>query len=342
MALVWKYRRGKVWYLAYAAHLNRPAKSLRTDNSKIAEAIRAKQENDLLLGQYGIKQGPVKSISWSQFVLLFLRHKQAGNIKPGTVRTYTLAFNAFGRFLAKDVRISKITPKQIEDFIIYRREKGVKEKSIRNDIMTVSTAFRWAVKEGYERENPCAEVEKPKGVKRPPDYLKENEYLLLQKGIVNAFLRNIIDFYILTGCRRGEGIAIKMDDIDLKNRILHIGQPKQSNYRTIPISDELKEVIKRLQKQAGTGERLIPLTGPAIYNRFKRAVAKTTLKRNVRIHSLRHTFGTWLGSKGAAPRNLQDLMGHSSMATTAIYTHPMSDPIRRDLNKLKLPKKRKS
>lgn len=342
MALVWKYRRGKVWYLAYAAHLNRPAKSLRTDNSKIAETIRAKQENDLLLGQYGIKQGPVKSISWSQFVLLFLRHKQAGNIKPGTVRTYTLSFNAFGIFLSKDVKINKITSKQIEDFILHRREKKLKEKSIRNDVMTISTAFRWAVKEGYARESPCVEVEKPRAVKKPPDYLKESEYLLLNKGIKDPFLRNIVDFYILTGCRRGEGIAIMMNDIDLKNRILHIGQPKQSNYRTIPIGDELKEVIKRLQKQAGKGSQLIPLTGSAIYNRFKRALAKTSLKRNVRLHSLRHTFGTWLGSKGAAPRNLQDLMGHSSLATTAIYTHPMSEPIRRDLNKLKLPKKRKS
>jgi len=341
MGLVWKYKRKRIWYLSYAAHLGRPAKSLRTENSRIAEVIRAKEENDLLLGSYGIKPGPVKSVAWSEAVGLFLRHKQAGSMRPGTVRTYTLAFNALGGFLGRDLRLSKITPALLEDYVRFRRQKGVQEKSIRNDLTTFSTLFAWAVKEGYAGGNPCAKVAKPKVEKRPPDNLSEDDYRALHAGIKDPFLREIIDFYILTGCRREEGLQVQRGDIDFSSRILKIRQFKQSNYRAIPISDELRGVLKRLIKRAGNDGRLIPLTGSALYNRFKRAVAKTGLKRNVRIHSLRHTFGTWLGSHGAAQRNLQELMGHSSYATTLKYTHPVSASIRSDMNLLHLPRKKK-
>lgn len=341
MGLVWKYKRGSIWYLSYAEHLGRPAKSLRTGNMRIAEVIRAKEENDLLLGRYGIKAGPVKSIAWSEAVLLFMRHKQAGSMRPGTVRTYMLALNAFGAFLGKDLRLSKITPALLEDFVRERRQKGVQDKSIRNDLTTINTLLRWAMKEHYASSNPCESIEKPKIESRPPDNLSEDDYRALHDGIKDPFLREIIDFYILTGCRRQEGLQVRIEDIDFGVRILKIGQAKQRNYRAIPISNELKTVLQKLIKRAGNDGRLIPLTGSALYNRFKRAVAKSGLKRNVRIHSLRHTFGTWLGSHGAAQRNLQDLMGHSTYTTTLKYTHPVSASIRNDMNLLRLPRKKK-
>jgi integrase/recombinase XerD len=136
-------------------------------------------------------------------------------------------------------------------------------------------------------------------------------------------------------------LKITLSDIDFGSKILKIDQPKQNNYRSIPISSDLQTVLKRLMKKAGSDGRLIPLTGSALYNRFKRAALKTDLKRNVRLHSLRHTFGTWLASHGAAQRNLQDLMGHSNPQTTSIYTHPVADSIRRDMNLLHLPRKKK-
>jgi len=152
-------------------------------------------------------------------------------------------------------------------------------------------------------------------------------------------MREIVDFYALTEWRRGEGLGIdKKRDIDLGNRILHIGQPKRHNYRVISISDDVAVVIRRLVKRSAGSNRLVALTGPAIYNRFRRPLAKADIGRNVRVHSLRHTFSTWLAAKGAAPRKLQELRGHSSMATTAKYVHPVSEAIKMDMERLKLQK----
>lgn len=339
MSLVWKYRRGEIWYLEYAKHLGRPKKSLRTSNSRIAETIRAKEENDILLGQAGIQQGPVSPVDFSTFVTAFLEAKHNEGMAEGTQRTYVLSFNAFGQFLERSPLVHKISIDTLERFVGWRRAHGVAAKSIRNDLGALSSAFTWGMKHGYLQSNPVKRIILPKVDRRPPDYLKHAEYQALQEKLDDPYLQEIVDFYVLTGCRRGEGLAIVKDrDVDLEKRVLTIGQPKQRNYRTLPMTDELIAIIQKLARRSGTDPRLIPLTGSAIYNRFHRAVQKANIGRTIRLHSLRHTFGSWLAAEGVGQRNLQDLMGHATISTTAKYVHPVAEAVRRDMEKLKLPK----
>jgi integrase/recombinase XerD len=344
MSLVWVYRRkdSKNWYIGYAKELQRKARSLKTDSRRIAETIKAKEENDLLLGKRGIRGGPVMPIKFSAFMEIYLFTKSDAGLEATTIRTYTLALNAFGSFLKKDVNVHQIATSTLEEFIAMRRRAGLFAKSIRNDVTTLSSAFTWGIKRNYLQHNPCKDLDSIKVVRRAPDYLREDEYRKLRNSLKRDPMGDVIDFYVLTGCRRSEGLEINIRrDIDLSRNVITIGQPKQRNYRSIPISEELRPVLKRLIKRA-QNELLIDMTPSALYNKFKRRLKKAGLRKDIRLHSLRHTFGTWLGARGVAPRNLQELMGHSNPMTTAIYTHAVSDAVRRDIARLKLPKKRKT
>ena len=338
MSLVWKYRRGKVWYLAFAQGLRRPARSLRTDNSKLAEAIRAKEENDILLGQAGIKQGPVNAISYAEFVALFLEAKEGQGTAKGTLRIYAHALNAFGEFLGRNIRVHKIARETIQRHVGARVRAGRSAKYINNEVGTLAVAFAWGIRSGFLTENVAKDLALPKIEIRPPDYLKQSEFREIEKALAGTDLLDIIRFYVLTGCRRAEALAIVKDrDIDFESGVIRIRQPKQRLYRSIPITAELAPVLKRLATRSQGSPLLIAMSASTLYHRFKRAVSQAGITRNVRVHSLRHTFGTWLASAGVGARSLQDLMGHSSITTTSRYLHPVDEAIRKDLEKLRLP-----
>lgn len=208
MGLVWKQRIGRVWYLTYAEQLGRKRRTLGTEDKNLAEAIRAKEENDILLGKYGLKRGPVRKIRFSEFARIFLKHKESDGKAKSTIDGYTTTLDAFGFFLARDEYVHKISSGDIERFRDARRKGATGKampanvtelhslnarekrwrlpkspKTIRNDLINLKVAFAWGVRSGYLFDNPSESIELPRRVKKAPLYLRPSEYLKLMGSI---------------------------------------------------------------------------------------------------------------------------------------------------------------
>lgn len=393
MGLVWKQKIGKIWYLTYSQDLGRRRRSLGTADKNLAEIIRAKEENDILLGKYGLKRGPVQKIRFSDFGRTFLDRKKSDGKAKSTIEGYMSTLEAFGRFLVRDEFMHKITQGDVEAFRDARRagetlqaiaERGrdespenwnsrlktwrhkrkinapKSEKTIRNDLINLKVAFAWAAKNGFLFENPVTDVELPRRVKRAPLYLRSSEYLKLMDAIDShifalfaegsaqsrsraaraSTFKLIVQFYVLTGCRREEGCGIQPSrDLDLESEapVLRVPMRKPGTYKAIPIGGELRPVIEELLKRSTGKDQLISVHPDSLYHSFKRYAKCAGLSGELTFHSLRHTAGTWFAAQGAGLKQLQDFLGHGDPQSTQIYIHSVNDELRRQLAKLKLP-----
>ncbi len=335
MSLVWKMKRGKSWYLYYSKSTGIKARSLRSGNANIAELIRTKEENDILLGRYNLKQFVADPIRYSALVKKFLEFKHSGGRSQNTIQAYTYALNNFGTYLSKDLKVHKITSSQVSGFASHRLSKKRKLKTIRNELTTLAIFFKYAKQNGYLINNPMTNIELPRKTKTNPPYMHIDEYQKLMESIDDEQFKTVIDFYILTGCRRNEGLAISISGhIDLQRKIISIPQQKTGDYKILPINDDLMTVIKKLISYSAN-DILIPYHSDFLTHKFKKYITKAQLRETLHFHSLRHTAATWLAQAGANPRSIQELLGHSDPATSEIYTH--SKHLENDINKLRIP-----
>ena len=336
MGLVSKYKRGGVWYLSFSRKIGGTRQSLGTSDAKVAEMIRVKQEHDILFHQNGIQT--ITPIRLHTFREEYLAFKRGQGRAESTLCCYEVALENFKKFLGEDVLIDQITSEHIEGFGAFRRSKKRAEKTIRNEVVALSTAFSWGVRRHYLRSNPVAESELPRPVKHPPRYLRREDYTKLMAKVDNEDFRDVIMFYLLTGCRRGEGIDLKIrEHIDLERKTITIPQRKQKDYKTIPISDALLPVVKRLMLRAGQSERLIPFHEDTLTTWFRDYAKAAGLAPEITFHALRHTFGTWLASEGVSFTTIQILMGHRDAESTKHYVHAYNEDLTRAIDKLKLP-----
>jgi len=338
MSLVGKYKRGGSWYLRYAKSIGLPRRSLRISDGKMAEVIRLQEEHRLLFSSYGITARPCTPIRYSTFVKLFLQYKAGQGRSHNTLESYQYALNNFGLFMERDEFLHAITLDMLEAFAAKRRQDGRAQKTIRNETITLVTAFKWAKRQRYVKESPAEGLEIPKKVSYPPRYLTQSDYLKLKAAIDDEEFRDVVDFYLLTGIRRAEGPALRASKhVDLERGVIILPQSKQGNYKTLPISDDLRNVISRLLMRAKGKEQFIRFEEDNLTKRFGKYVEKAGLPKDITFHALRHTFATWLASVGVSFPMIQTLLGQADPDSTKIYVHPHNADLERAISKLRLP-----
>ena len=352
MPFVSLYKVGGWYYARFAEKLRLPRQSLRTKDKRLAEAERFRLEQELRFGK--TKDKTLVDLRFSKLARLFLDVKQGQGIAESTLSCYHNALNNFGAYLRKDLLVRDITPSMIEDYPGARRkgtlgnvkkkrkdgqpEKHPAEKTVRNELVVVLTAFKWAERRGHIVTNPARNVELPKKCKTPPRYLRYDEYLNLQRAIDDEDFRDVIDFYVLTGIRRAEGVALRAQlHVDLERRTLTVPQSKQKDYKILPISPELMPVLKRLILKSGSEGQLIPYNEDTLTRRFGRYAKAAELPGRITFHALRHTFGTWLANRGINFSEIQSLMGHTDPESTRKYVHAYNTDLKGAISKLVLP-----
>ena len=338
MALAYIYKRGAVWWMKYSPRTGLPRRSLNTHDKKLAEAIRINEEHRLTFMREGIKSGNIQRIKFSKLILDYIDHKKAKDLRPATLENYANALNRFGDSLQANITVDTITLEMVERHIREMKADGFAPKTIRNEVMALVTAFRWAAKMHYTSEAPTDGLELPKPIKYLPRPLRREQYIALQSKVNDENIRDIFDFYYLTGIRRADGPILTFSEhVDLKGRILYLPQQKQGNYRQMYISDELLPVVKRLKLRAGERDRLISVHKGDLSKAFRKAADAAKLPPHITFHSLRHSYGTMLAATGAPQRMVQVLMGHSDPRSTEIYVGAYDEDLRRAIKKLKLP-----
>lgn len=337
--LVSLYRRGRVYYLKYAAQTGLPRRSLGTSDRKKAEAIRVAEEHRLLFVSFGVEQRPLERVRFSECIVRFMDHKRASGLREGSLEGYLFVLNRFGKSLKHDLSVDSITIEHVERYILEASDARRSRKSIRNEIFILNTFFVFAVERNYVRTNPLARMKKPRPVHHEPRPLSPEQFRALMaemKG--DPVFADYVRFYTLTGIRRADGPMLRDGvHVDMGARTLTLPQQKQGNYKQLMISDELLPVLGRLLARKDPSGRFILMHKADLSKRFRRYATRAQLPAHITFHSLRHTFGSWLARGGVGLSTLQRLMGHSDWRSTAGYVGAFDEGLRTALEQLRLP-----
>lgn len=233
----------------------------------------------------------------------------------------------------KEKLLSKITPKDIEDYKRERLEK-VKPPTINRELAILKFMFNLARRWKYTDENPVKEVKFFQERQLAIRTLNKEEAVMLIKA-ASEHLKPIIILALNTGMRRGELINLKWNDIDFDNHFIYIKETKTGMTRKIPMSPLAEKTLKNIErkcefvfKSPRTKSGLKHIR-TAWYNTCERAGIE-----DFRFHDLRHTAATWMVAAGIDLVTVKEILGHTNIKTTMRYAHPTPGNKRRAVNAL--------
>jgi integrase/recombinase XerD len=168
---------------------------------------------------------------------------------------------------------------------------------------------------------------RPMRSKRLPVVLSPDEVLIILKQIKNPIYRMALTIIYACGLRISEAVCLKTADIDSKRSLIRV-HGKGSKDRYVPLPEQPLELLRAYYQEYGTDSGfLFPHKDGGHINKdtlgvsFRRAVRQSSVKKQAHVHTLRHSYATLLLENGEDIRVIKDLLGHSSIVTTDIYTH---------------------
>lgn len=275
----------------------------------------------------------------------YLRHEK--RMSPHTVLAYSNDLEQFFEYLQKAYSIQdiqEVNHSVIRSWVVSLIENKIGPRSANRKISTLKSFYKFLLREKMLSVNPMHKIQSPKVPKRLPAFVEESKMdaLVNDVRLTNNFegKRNflIIEMLYSTGMRRAELINLKESDINLNNNTLKV-LGKRNKERLIPITSELKLLIKEyLQEKRKTiepkndfffvTEKGNQINPSSVYNVVRNLLTKVTTLSKKSPHVLRHTFATHLLNNGANLNAIKELLGHSSLAATQVYTHNTIDKLK--------------
>jgi site-specific recombinase XerD len=179
-----------------------------------------------------------------------------------------------------------------------------------------------------------ATIPRAKKEKHLPEVLSKDEIIKMLSHLKNPKHHCIISLLYGSGLRVGEVVRIKMKDLDLERMVLLVRQGKGKKDRFTILPESLKDILNKQRKIKSSNDYLFtnPNNKHLSEASVQKIVAKTArgvgINRVVSPHTLRHSFATHLLENGTDMRYVQELLGHSDIRTTQIYTHVTNSAIR--------------
>ncbi len=242
---------------------------------------------------------------------------------------------------SSDFDPSEITADQIREWVVRRSERPqTKSSSINRSISTLRTFFAWARAKGYIEHDPTTTIKSIKRGRRLPSFVSEQRMASMREqqsreSLPFIELRNalMVTMFYATGIRLSELQGIRLSDFSDDMRKLKV-RGKGDKERIVPIITELRHDIlyyeekikseKIWRNQSNSlflSRRGEPLSTNMIYRIIRAELSRANIPGHKSPHVLRHTFATHLLNAGADMRDIQELLGHSSLQATQIYTH---------------------
>lgn len=251
-----------------------------------------------------------------------------------TISSYMNDLKNYNKFINNDIK--KVTKQQILSFI--EEEKNNKsDKSVAHTLTVLRNFYNYLEKENIIKDNPTTKIDLPKLRKTLPNVLTNEEInkILDIKLKTKKDYRDkaMLELMYAAGIRISELINIKVNEIDLVNDTVLING-KGSKERLIPIDDISIKYVKeyldiyrnQLLKNKNTdylflNNRGEKITRQSLFKTIKKIALEKGIKKELSPHTLRHSFATNMLENGADLRSIQELLGHSNISTTQIYTH---------------------
>jgi len=261
-----------------------------------------------------------------------------------TVIAYENDLKQYADYLAIQYQISDLTLSShfiIRSWIVSLMEAGLDPRSVNRKITTLRTFYRFLVKTGRLGRSPMIKVLAPKTKKKLPEYVDEQRMQQLftdeaEQAAGFEQLRNllILDFFYRTGVRLSELIGLKVSDVNLYNLTITV-LGKRNKIRQIPITNNFRQLLseyiierKKFMQENSTdhpyffvdnkGNQMYP---GFVYRLVKSSISRVSTGDKRSPHVLRHSFATAMLNHGADINAIKELLGHSSLAATQVYTH---------------------
>lgn len=278
------------------------------------------------------------SSEWSVLLVDFSAHLLLERgLSKATVQAYAADLAAFVKHLP-EVGPGAVTRDHILDFLEDGQAAGLESSTLARRLIAIKVLFRFLTLEKVIPADITEVMESPRLWKAVPDFLG----LADVDAMLTAFssrdgmdIRNraLLELLYASGLRASEIAGLRLDGIDFKAGVLRV-IGKRGKERVVPFGKSAWKALNRYLEQSrprldASGRAVAcflsyrgrPLTRARVWMIVKEAAARAGIDKNIYPHMLRHSFATHLLNNGADLRVIQEMLGHSSIATTQIYTH---------------------
>ena len=278
----------------------------------------------------------------SNYINSFLDYlKYQKRYSQHTVISYQHDLISFFEYLSLQFSVSapsEISPMFIRSWLAHLKEGGMESKSINRKISALKTFFKYQLRQGMVATSPMGTIVSPKVSKRLPQFVEQKDMntLLTQvefpEGWEGQTHQLILHLFYNTGMRQAELVNLKEKQVDYSNGSIKV-LGKGNKERVLPVSSELLKLIQLYSEskrkafpQYDDVYLLVNVKGKKLGPRYVYGIVRQYLSLVTTIekrspHVLRHSFATHLMNNGADLNAVKELLGHSSLAATQVYTH---------------------
>ncbi|MHB1695279.1 MAG: tyrosine-type recombinase/integrase [bacterium] len=333
-------KNGKYYYYDFVFEGKRYRHSCKTIDKNIAKQVEISVKNDVIKKTHSL---PVNNkyllfqIAWDNYLKHISNTKKTISSKNSCSKHFLPVF--------ENKRLSDISNLDIKNYQLKRKletlsapkNKNKKESEIsfrspNLELSTLSHFFNFCIEHGYIQSNPAGRIKKLNELYRLKT-LSDSDIDKLIAGATNKVTKDLITFLIYTGCRKGEALNLKWDDVDLQNGIIAIKGTKTKYDRHIPISDALRSILGGIERNQNS--LYVFNRNGAKLTDFKRSfhtACKNAGLKDLRIHDLRHVFASKMVMNGTSLFITGELLGHRTTQMTKRYSHLVPETLKKAVN----------
>ena len=247
---------------------------------------------------------------------------QLAGYSPRTVESYINTVRVLAEYYHRSPDL--ITEDEIRRFFLYMiNERKVSASSVTVYLCGIKFFFEVTMKRTWK----IFDMVRPVRSKKLPVVLSQEEVRAILILVLNPVYRMALTIIYACGLRISEGIRLTRSDIDGKRNLLRVRNGKGGKDRYVHLPDRPLELLRAYYKHLGTDSAfLFPhkdghIKADTLQVVFRTAVRKSSVSKPATVHTLRHSYATHLLENGENLSTIKELLGHSSIATTDIYTH---------------------
>ena len=263
------------------------------------------------------------------------------NYSQHTVTAYINDIGFFESFLSnefEDDNLIRVNYNQIRSWIVSLSDDGISNASINRKVSSLKSFYKFLLKTKQIDTSPLLKHKALKAPKKIQIPFSEKELdmvlnqIIYKEGFEGVRDKLIVDLFYTTGIRRTELINLNIQNVDLSNKTIKV-IGKRNKERIIPILTIIEEQIKKYLSERSSIHELkdsecffllsngVKLNDSFVYRLINYYFSNVSEKVKKSPHILRHTFATHLLNNGADINSVKELLGHSSLASTQVYTH---------------------
>ena len=335
------YKRGKTYWCAFELDKKRYQYSCKTKDKDVAEEVASAIHADTVRNRFDI---PAKNKAERFFGEVWQEYLGQQNNMQGTIEKKKWHSKHFLlNFINKS--LNEIDKTDIKNYQLQRKLEvmsmpknlGKKESQIsfaiaNGEILTLSNFFNFCIEKNYIDKNPCVGIKRLNELSRLKT-LSDSDIQKLIAGATNKLTRDLIAFLIYTGCRKGEALNLKWDDVDLQNDVIAVKGTKTKYDRYIPISKPLKALLSGIEKKDGY-LYVFNINGAKVGD-FKKSfhtACRNAGLKDLHIHDLRHVFASKMVMNGTSLYITGELLGHRTTQMTKRYSHLVPETLKKAVN----------